>query len=53
MKEDQKNLSEQEIKNLVEKIKNNTATQDEEMLFLDILNAGVESLTEAIKKIPQ
>ena len=46
-------LSEQELKNLVEKIKNSTATQDEEILFLDILNAGVESLTEVIKKIPQ
>jgi hypothetical protein len=46
-------LSEQELKTLAEKVKNGTASQDEEIQFLDLINQDVESLTEVIKNMPQ
>lgn len=53
MSNELENMSEQNVKLLAEKIKNETATPEEEVLFIDILNAGVKSLTEVIKNIPQ
>jgi hypothetical protein len=50
---DMQTLSEQELKTLAEKVKNGTASQDEEIQFLDLINQGVESLTEVIKNMPQ
>lgn len=46
-------MTEQDLKLLADKVKNETATPEEEVFFVDILNAGVKSLTEVIKNIPQ